>query len=421
MKVILKQFLPYWVVSYFISTSIFPQYFRNLQFASLYLLAAFIVILGREKKLSILAKDYWMLALIVLIGLSYFWSVATHITFAYFRNSIMIFVISGYTATTYTPKQIISYMSKILGLIVFISLIYIVALPEIGISERGAWRGVFPHQSYFAAVVGLATISIFNSFNLLSKRNKSNYLKVLNTALIAGCFVVMWYTQARTPLLALITSFAILLFFYLKKFRSLKTRTQCFLVLAYFLLIVVPLVFLLKDLIIVELLGKSPNLSGRDQLWSLLSDKIAERPFLGYGQGAFWHNQRLSWEIISKTPWAPDTFNAHSSYYACLLGLGFVGLFLLFVTVVTVVRRNIVLFYKHNQLEARWGVQIIVFMLVASYSDTWIGFLNRNIGWFTFNIISLMSIRQIQKVRTTEIIHDTNPYLHRLVQSCDSD
>jgi len=417
MEIILKQVLPYWIVYYFFGSPLLPSYFRILQFVSLYLFAGLILVLKNKKVLTLLAKDHWLLALISLIGLSFFWSVVPRVSFAQFRTSIVIFIISGYIVTTYTPKQIIDYMSKILGAIVLISLIYIVAIPEVG--KAGVlWRGVFPHQSYFAAVTGFAAISIFNSFILRNNKARGKCFKVLSITLVAACFIVIWYSQARTPLLSLIASFAILPFFYLDKIKGLKARTQCFLVLIYILVIVIPLVFFLKDFIIVDLLGKSPNLTGRDEVWKYVGDKIAERPFLGYGGAAFWHNQQLSWEVRSKISFpTPDQFNTHSSYYDCLLGLGFIGFFLLIGTIIAAIRRNIILFYRHNQLEARWGLQIVVFMLVASYSDTWVGFLTRNLGWFLFNIISLMSLCQLQKIKVNRIAKEGNPYLHKSVQS----
>jgi exopolysaccharide production protein ExoQ len=417
MQIIVKQILPYWIIYYFIGRTLLPGYFTTLQFVSLYLLAGLILVLENKKVLSLLAKDYWLLALISLIGLSFFWSVAPRISFATFRTSIVIFVISGYIVSTYTPKQIIDYMSKILGAIVLISLIYIAAIPEVGISGD-LWIGVFSHQSRLAAVTGFAAISIFNSFILRNDKARGKYSKVLSITLVAACFMVIWHSGARTPLLALTTSFAILPFFYLNKIKGLKARTQCFLVLIYILVIVIPLVFFLKDFIIVDLLGKSPNLTGRDEIWKHVEDKIAERPFLGYGNGAFWHNQQLSWEVRSKIFFpTPDQFNTHSSYYDCLLGLGFTGLFLLIGAIIAAIFRNIVLFYSHSQLEARWSLQIVIFMLVASYSDTWVGFLTRNLGWFLFNITSLMSICQLQKIKVSRIAKEGNPYIHKSVQS----
>lgn len=420
MQIILKQILPYWIIYYFLGIRLLPDYFTSLQFASLYLLAGIVIVLNGKKVLSLLIKDYWLVGLIGFIGLSTFWSVVPRISFAYFRTSIVIFIISGYIVTTYTPKQITDYMSKILGAIVFMSLIYITAFSEIGI-RNGLWRGVFPHQSYLAAVAGFAAIFIFNNFILLSDEQRGKYFKVLSVALPVVCLIVIWYSQARTPLLSLAASFSILPFFYLKKIRGLKTRTQCFLVLVYVLLIVIPLVLLLKDFIIVEMLGKSPNLSGRDEIWKYVGEKIAERPLLGYGQGAFWHDQQLSWEVRSKLSFpAPDQFNTHSSYYDCLLGLGFTGLFLLIGAIISAMRKNIVLFHKYNQLEARWGLQVITFMIIASYSDTWVGFLTRNLGWFLFNIVSLMSIHQMQNIKANRIASESNPYLCKIAGHSNS-
>jgi exopolysaccharide production protein ExoQ len=398
----LKYLFPYWIIFYFLGSNILSPGIRTFQFASLYILAGFFLISKRKRIIPLLLKDYWILALIILVGLSCFWSVTPQITFAHLRTLTVQFILAGYLVVTYTPRQVIEYMSKVLGFLTFLSLAYVIFIPEVGVKGERIWLGVFPHQSYLAAVTAIATVSIFyTGFYLISNRSGLSLLKFVTTALIYVCLVVIFYSNARTPLLGLIASLSIIPFFYLNRIKGIRARTFNLLLLGYVFLICVPLVFLMRDFIIVEILGKTPDLTGRSTLWEHLMNKVTENPF-GFGQGAFWHNEQLAQEatsILGRR--VPRNYNSHSSYIDTLIGIGYPGLLLLFSTITAVTWRNILLTFKYRQIEARWSLQIIVFLLIASYSDTFIGFLNpRGIGWFVFNIISLMSIYRLNSLAT---------------------
>lgn len=61
------------------------------------------------------------------------------------------------------------------------------------------------------------------------------------------------------------------------------------------------------------------TLTGRRQLWEQCLEFAAERPFLGYGYGGFW-NQERSTEIINKQGWPIS--HAHNAYLDLLLEMG---------------------------------------------------------------------------------------------------
>ena len=49
-------------------------------------------------------------------------------------------------------------------------------------------------------------------------------------------------------------------------------------------------------------LGRSATLTGRTRIWQMSLDNIAQRPWLGYGFGAFWRpgevEARTMWQIL---------------------------------------------------------------------------------------------------------------------------
>jgi O-antigen ligase len=213
-------------------------------------------------------------------------------------------------------------------------------------------------------------------------------------------------------LVALITSFSILPFAYIHKIRPLRIRTSYCIFLAYFFLLILPSLWLKKDFIIVDLLRKTPDLTGRSHTWELLREKIFERPLLGYGQGAFWHNKDLSHEITSQLGrQVPQLYNSHSSYYDCLLNLGLIGFSILLIILFIKTKSSMALLLRNQKLESQWCVQIIIFCIVGGYSDVGYFIFPRAMGWFAISIVSLMSIQNLKDLDSNETILSDNPYL----------
>ena len=407
MKVSLSHFIPFWVILYFARSRILPGYLNTFHFASLYLLAFLLFLVAWQKLLPLLAKDRWMMSLIFLMGLSTFWSVSPETTFADFRTSIVILILVGYITGFHSSKKVIGFFSFTLGFLVALSFIYVL----IGLGVTGTtWRGVFAHQSTLATITGLATISIFNSAILSDSKNK--YSNIFYFTSISICLIVIVFSQARTPLIALIASFAILPFFYTPKIQYSTERTRYLICVTYFFLIAIPFLWLSKEFIIVDILGKTTNLTGRSNTWELLRQKIFERPLLGYGQGAFWHNESLSREITSQLGrQVPTFYNSHSSYYDCLLNLGLIGFSLLAIIILIKIRTNIIWILRSQKVESQWCLQVILFCLIGGYSDIGYFVFPRAMGWFTINVVSLMSIKIISEVNRDKVKGIENPYL----------
>jgi O-antigen ligase len=79
---------------------------------------------------------------------------------------------------------------------------------------------------------------------------------------------------------------------------------------------------------ILNSMGKDTTLTGRGDLWPLVLQKIGERPWLGYGYGAFWDGLKgESAAIWYASGWEPP--NSHNGFLDMLLGLGWLGMLIL--------------------------------------------------------------------------------------------
>jgi O-antigen ligase len=79
--------------------------------------------------------------------------------------------------------------------------------------------------------------------------------------------------------------------------------------------------------------------NGRLPIWTLMVDKVSERPWFGYGYAGFWTSDEAM--VILTNTWAASTasegirFNAHNGYLDMVLQLGFSGLLLYLLSFLT--------------------------------------------------------------------------------------
>lgn len=103
----------------------------------------------------------------------------------------------------------------------------------------------------------------------------------------------------------------------------------------------------------------------RYELWTTLAPYFRERPFTGYGFGAFWTPEHIS-DISASQGW--HVGEAHSSYIELLLALGVPGLLLLAVALTSIwiaVRREVILYSSST-----FTVSILTFAIFNSLTES---------------------------------------------------
>ena len=79
-----------------------------------------------------------------------------------------------------------------------------------------------------------------------------------------------------------------------------------------------------------SMLERDESLTGRVPLWSLVWTDIAERPFLGYGYGAYWLNKAgVARQFWASLGWADSPQQAHNGFLDVWLESGLAGLLML--------------------------------------------------------------------------------------------
>jgi exopolysaccharide production protein ExoQ len=129
--------------------------------------------------------------------------------------------------------------------------------------------------------------------------------------------------------------------------------------------------------VVVEALGKDPTLTGRTGLWERLLG-MAENPLFGRGFESFWLGRRLEklWSIYQFHP-----NEAHNGYLEVYLNLGWTGLAILAVILVTAYRRVIDAVWRQ---EETGSLRLVYFATLIVYNFTEAAFKMGHPVWIAF-------------------------------------
>jgi exopolysaccharide production protein ExoQ len=128
---------------------------------------------------------------------------------------------------------------------------------------------------------------------------------------------------------------------------------------------------------LVETLGRDSSLTGRTTVWKLVLG-MAGNPIIGTGFESFWLGERLSrmWAIYW---WHPN--EAHDGYLEVYLTLGWIGVALLFVVLVTGYK-NAITSYRHDLITGRFKLACLLMAVAYNFTESAIRVMNPM--WFVF-------------------------------------
>jgi exopolysaccharide production protein ExoQ len=133
---------------------------------------------------------------------------------------------------------------------------------------------------------------------------------------------------------------------------------------------------------LLKTLGKDPTLTGRTDLWNEILP-MAGNPFFGAGFESFWMGSRLD-KIWAKHWWHPN--EAHNGYIEVFLNLGWIGLLLLGIVIVTGYRGVVDML----RLDPEAGrLKVAYFVIGVIYSFTEAGFRLLNPVWICFVLAAI--------------------------------
>jgi exopolysaccharide production protein ExoQ len=260
------------------------------------------------------------------------------------------------------------------------SLVMVFAFPAIGVHQfenAGLWRGLWYEKNQMGAVMVIGATA---AAACLASPDPRRLLPAISLLLSSGLVLA---TQSKTSLLCLVISVGLIAGFW-----TLRRGGPAFTVVAVWLGLVLSGIGLwtweTHSVAVLEALGKDPSLTGRTDIWEALMRKVADRPWTGYGYGAFWGREGEStpadW-VRKETQWPVP--NAHNGWIDLLVQLGWPGAFLVgtlmaLTAVVTLLRSA-----GTGVAEGWWALGFLAGFFVLSLSES-ILMAHQGLPWVLF-------------------------------------
>ena len=265
------------------------------------------------------------ICLAMLVGLCFaskYWSIDYHTT----SRRVIALAISGVFALYLGAVFRGPHLPRLLMLSSLImavgSLVMVFAFPSIGVHHdvnAGLWRGLWYEKNQMGAVMVIGATA---AAACLASPDPRRLLPAIALVLSSGLVLA---TQSKTSLLCLVLGVGCI-----GGFWALRKGGAAFTVVAIWSAVVLGALGLwiweTHSVAVLEALGKDPSLTGRTDIWASLMRRVAERPWTGYGYGAFWgrigESPPADW-VRKETGWIVPS--AHNGWIDLLVQLGWPG------------------------------------------------------------------------------------------------
>jgi exopolysaccharide production protein ExoQ len=374
--------------------------------SALALLSFFVIpllIVSQGKKFIYVAtRDIPLLLAIGTPIISVVWSTNPEQTLAHNRAFLSSTAFGIYLATRYTPKEQMRLMVWLFGIYVLLNLVTSLVLPAYGISDTDglSWQGIAGHKNSLAAAMAIAA-TLFLDLAFYGYKYRRIFFLGAGIA-----FIILLLSKGKGGLASFVGLLPLLPLYKIAK-QNYKLRTF-FSVFAFVISLVIIVATLANlEFIVVDLLGKDMEFTGRIPLWNYLIQRGMERPWLGYGYAAFWTNPTETLQIALNVPWMSAIADgakahAHSAYLDLFLQLGWLGVLLVTLSFLTMLFRVILLLGLTRQIEYFWILQLLLFMAIGNIANNSGEFLAyRSLYWVLYVSSACSTAIQLKRILRT--------------------
>lgn len=317
-----------------------------------------------QKTLYVITKNLYVFIFIGLTIASINWASSPNLTNTRSIAFVGTNLFGLYLASRYSLKQQVLLLAQAFGIIVLISMIFVLILPKYGMmggSHMGAWRGVFLHKNVLGKLMVLSIVIFFLQSIRHPKINILTHLGLIFSTLL----LVM--SKSSSSLINLLIVGIV--------FSILKTWRWNYLIMvpASLLITMLGSSFFLwfnsNSAILFNSVGKDSTLSGRAELWSLAFEIACKRPFFGYGYGGFWDN--LNGEAINiwqSINWRAP--NAHNGFLDLFLGLGLSGIVILGISFINTFIQSSICLRRSKTSDEFWPLIFMIYFILSNLTES---------------------------------------------------
>lgn len=281
-----------------------------------------LIALDPRNSLRASIRQPFLFALIGIVCLSTFWSIAPDVTTRR-AFAVTCTTLGGVAlAARFRWRELAEVFAATFAVLIIASYVVCIAVPRIGVMTElfpGAWRGLWREKNGLGGMMAFGFCIVSAAALLNPKRAKMWW----GFAALAIGLVLM--STSKTSLVSLMLGVAALGFVLIaRRGPAAGTAATWTAVTGFGLLIA--FVVLASD-VFFAILGKDATLTGRTKIWSAALVEIQERPWLGFGYHAIWGD---------KSGWGPFAWisknagfqaqHAHNSWLEQWLGMGLFGM-----------------------------------------------------------------------------------------------
>jgi exopolysaccharide production protein ExoQ len=344
-------------------------------------------------------ENIWLMLLIVYMLVSCLWSDIPFISFKRWSKELVAVVMAFVVASEPDPrKSLESIFRRTIYILIPFSYILIQYFSEYGrmyIHHSGdlMWVGAAMHKNTLAQLCLFAAIFLIWTF---IRRHQGKDIPAAGYKTILEVFILilafwMWggpqhtFTYSATATVAFTVGLSFLIFLFWAKKWSTVPGPKALIVLTALIIIygtVTPMLGELSLLDVSSMLGREENLTGRTAVWKELVPVAMESPILGYGFGGFWSSTAREEYQIS---------GAHNGYLDLILELGFVGLLLYTMFVVSNARKAQRLMTQDFDWGTLWMCYLLMGLLINITEASFNSFTTQLLAVILFLTVSCTS------------------------------
>lgn len=308
--------------------------------------------------------------LVALTYASKYWSIAPDVT----SRRVIALAISGsfamYLGAVFGGRHLPRLLAHgALGLGIG-SLVMIFAFPAIGVHQdvnAGLWRGLWYEKNQMGFVMVAGAIAAAACLAQEPEPGRPRRWMAPAVALGLATLLVLG-TQSKTSLLCLMLGCGLI-----GGLWSLRQGGPAFSVVMVWLGVIGAAggaaLWTTQSAEVLTLLGKDPSLTGRTDIWESLMRQVAERPWTGYGYGAFWGLESLPAAYVRfETGWLVPS--AHNGWIEILVQLGWIGAATVGLVMATAIGLNVLRLGGLGRREGYWGLAYLSVFTLLSLSES---------------------------------------------------
>lgn len=309
-------------------------------------------------------ENRWILALVAIAVASVAWSQFPSDTLTGSGVLVATTAFGIYFGTRYTVSQQLRLLALAFSIAMAASVAFAVFLPAYGL-EPGAtssdWRGAFLQKNNLAQAMSLA-LFVF----LLVRPKRFHALRWIG---VAACLAMLYLAKSST---AIVVCFVILMTLPLYRLARARFTLVIPVGLGGALLLAGFVLMLKTDAAgVFDLVNRSPDLTGRTELWNAVLHSVAKRPWLGYGFSAFWKGMSgESANVLNAIGW-PAGYG-HDGYLDVLVQVGTLGLAAFVLGYLILWRRALSALLRMTGPVPIWLCTYLVFMLLYNITEGYI-------------------------------------------------